>query len=192
MSEHTDEQLVDFFVRASAFFGETVRTVGDEEWELPTPCSEWDVRTLVAHVVVGDSQIPTLFNGEPVPFVQHFSPTILGSSPLAAWRGTALAAIRAFAAPGALEARYDHPVGRVRGRTIIGFRISDSLVHGWDLAKALGEEAILDPELCEYCLGFWWPMAATLPSSGFYADARMPPDDADAATRLLSFLGREV
>ena len=70
--------------------------------------------------------------------------------------------------------------------------IEELVVHGWDLAKALGEEVILDPELCEYCLEFWFPMAATLPSSGFYKDARMPPEGADVATRLLSFLGREV
>ena len=107
-------------------------------------------------------------------------------------RNSRLAAIRAFAEPGALQKRYAHPMGNIRGRTVIGFRISDSLVHGWDLAKALGEEVILDPELCEYCLDFWFPMAATLPSSGFYKDAKMPPEDADVATRLLSFLGREV
>lgn len=95
---------------------------------------------------------------------------MLGQSPLAAWRGTALAAIRAFAA-GALERRYAHPIGNVRGRTVIGFRISDSLVHGWDIARAVGEEVILDPELCEYCLDFWFPMAASLTSSGFYAAA---------------------
>ena len=190
--ERTDEQLVDFFVRASAFFGEQVRSVGDEEWELPTPCSDWDVQTLVAHVVVGDAQIPLLLNGETVPLVEEFNPTVLGPNKLASWRGTALAAIRAFAEPGALQKRYAHPMGNIRGRTVIGFRISDSLVHGWDLAKALGEEVILDPELCEYCLDFWFPMAATLPSSGFYKDAKMPPEDADVATRLISFLGREV
>ena len=190
--ERTDEQLVDYFVRASAFFGEQVRSVGDEEWELPTPCSDWDVQTLVAHVVVGDSQIPLLFAGEPVALVEEFNPTVLGPNKLASWRGTALAAIRSFAEPGALQKRYAHPVGNVRGRTIIGFRISDSLVHGWDLAKALGEDVILDPELCEYCLDFWFPMASTLASSGFYAPARMPADDADVGARLLALLGRGV
>ncbi len=190
--ERTDEQLVDYFVRASAFFGEIVREVADDEWELPTPCAEWDVRTVVAHVVVGDSQIPPLFAGETVEALQEYSPSVLGTSPIAAWRGTALAAIRSFAVPGALEKRYAHPVGNVRGRTVIGFRISDSLVHAWDIATAVGEDVLLDPELCEYCLDFWFPMAATLPSSGYYAAARMPADDADPAARLLALLGRQA
>lgn len=188
--ETPDEQLVDYFVRASATFGEMVRSVGDEEWELPTPCSDWDVRTLVAHVVVGDAQVPVLLAGEPVEYVAEYNPTVLGLNPLAAWRGTALAAIRAFAQPAVLEKRYAHPVGNVRGRTVIGFRISDSLVHAWDLAQAVGEDVILDPELCEYALEFWFPMAQTLSSSGFYGAALMPADDADVATRLLALLGR--
>lgn len=188
--ERTDEQLVDYFVRASAFFGEQVRAVGDDQWELPTPCADWDIRTVVAHVVVGDSQVPALVAGEPVGLVEEYDPGVLGQRPLAAWRGTALAAIRAFAAPGALERRYAHPVGNVRGRTVIGFRISDSLVHGWDIATALGEEVMLDPELCEYALDFWFPMASTLASSGFYAAARMPAEDAGPAERLLALLGR--
>jgi uncharacterized protein (TIGR03086 family) len=188
----TDEQLVDYLVRASAFFGEIVREVADDEWELPTPCEGWDVRTVVAHVVVGDSQIPQLLAGEAVEAIEEYSPTVLGTSPLAAWRGTALAAIRAFAAPGALERRYPHPVGNVRGRTVIGFRISDSLVHAWDVAQAIGEQVILDPELCDYALDFWFPMASTLPSSGYYASARMPADGAGPAERLLALLGRDA
>jgi uncharacterized protein (TIGR03086 family) len=197
VSEYTDEQRVDFFVRASAFFGEQVRDIGDEEWQLPSPCSEWDVRTVVAHVVVGDAQIATLFSGGSVERVEEFNPSVLGANPLAAWRGTALAAIRAFAAPGALERRYPHPMGNIRGRTIIGFRVTDSLVHAWDIATALGDGTpgggiVLDPELCEYCLDFWFPMASTLPESGFYADALLPPEGSDVATRVLALLGRRA
>jgi uncharacterized protein (TIGR03086 family) len=189
---YTDEQLLDFYVRASAFFGERVRDVGDEEWVLPTPCADWDVRTVVAHVVVGDAQVSTLVAGGQVERVEEFNPSVLGPNPLATWRGTAMAAIRAFSSPGSLERRYDHPIGHVRGRTIIGFRITDSLVHGWDLAQALGEDVLLDPEICEYCLDFWFPMASGLPDSGYYAPAVMPPEDSDAPTRLLALLGRRA
>ena len=189
---YDDEQRVDFFVRSSAFFGELVRSVGDEEWELPTPCSDWDIRTLVAHVVIGDAQIPGLFAGETVAFIEEVDPSVLGLNPLASWRGTALAAIRAFAAPGSLNERYAHPLGNIRGRTVIGFRVTDSLVHAWDLGQALGEPVMLDPELCEYCLDFWFPMASTLESSGFFRAAMLPADGADAATRLLALLGREA
>jgi uncharacterized protein (TIGR03086 family) len=186
------DKAVDLFVRASSFFGEQVREVTDEEWLLPTPCADWTVIAVVAHVVVGDSQIPILLRGEAVPRVEEFDPSVLGTNPLAAWRGTALAAIRAFARQGALDRRYPHPIGNLTGRRIIGFRITDSLVHGWDLARACGREVLLDPEICEYCLDFWQPMAAGLAESGFFAPMLMPADGADVSARLLALLGRPL
>ena len=192
IADYNDEQLIDYFVRSSAFFGEQVRDVDDEEWFAPTPCADWDVRTVVAHVVVGDAQIPVLFNGDAVEFVTEFDPSVLGSNPLAAWRGTALAAIRAVSRPGALAERYAHPIGHITGRRIMGYRISDSLVHAWDVARARGLDVLLDPEIAEYCLEFWKPMAAGLGASGFFDPALMPPDDAAPGVRLLSLLGRPL
>ena len=117
---------------------------------------------------------------------------MLGNNPLAAWRGTALAAIRAFATPGALAERYAHPIGHITGRRIIGFRITDSLVHAWDIAQARHLDVRLDPEIAEYCLDFWLPLAAGLPASGHFSPAVMPPDGADPGLRLLSLLGRTL
>jgi uncharacterized protein (TIGR03086 family) len=192
VNDYTDEQLVDFFVRSSASFGEQVREVDGDEWVAATPCEGWDVRTVVAHVVVGDSQLPMMVEGQTVELVAEFDPSVLGNNPLAAWRGTALAAIRAFARPGALGQRYGHPLGHITGRRIIGFRITDSLVHAWDIARARGHDLVLDPEIAEYCLDFWMPLAAGLPASGHFGAASMPPDDADPGTRLLSLLGRDL
>jgi uncharacterized protein (TIGR03086 family) len=192
VSNYSDEQLIDFFVRSSASFGEQVREVDGDEWFAPTPCADWDVRMVVAHVVVGDAQLPLLVNGEKVPLVEEFDPSVLGSNPLAAWRGTALAAIRAFARPGALAERYAHPIGHITGRRIIGFRITDSLVHSWDIARAREVDVLLDPEIAEYCLDFWQPMASGLPASGYFGPAMLPPDGADPGLRLLSLLGRTL
>src|SRR5690606_35360112 len=80
--------------------------------------------------------------------------------------------------------------GEVLGRAIIGFRTTDSLVHGWDIARALGTEVLLDLEICDYLLDFWFPLAKSLPDSGYYGPAVMPPAGADAATRLLALLAR--
>jgi uncharacterized protein (TIGR03086 family) len=190
VSAYTDEQLVDFFVRSSAAFGEQVREVDGDEWFALTPCADWDVRMVVAHVVVGDAQVPLLVNGEAVERVEEFDPSVLGNNPLAAWRGTALAAIRAFARPGVLAQRFAHPIGNITGRRIIGFRITDSLVHAWDIARARGDDVVLDPAIAGYCLDFWQPMAAGLPASGFFGPAVEPPAAADPGRRLLSLLGR--
>jgi uncharacterized protein (TIGR03086 family) len=192
VSDYTDDQLVDFFVRASASFGEEVREVDDDQWFAPTPCADWDIRMVVAHVVVGDAQIPLLVNGDRVERVEEFDPSVLGNNPLSAWRGTALAAIRALSSPGTLAERYHHPLGFITGRRIIGFRITDSLVHAWDIVRGLGGDLLLDPEIAEYCLDFWLPLAAGLPSSGHFGAASTPPDGAGPGVRLLSLLGRDL
>jgi uncharacterized protein (TIGR03086 family) len=176
--------------RASALFGEQVAAVQAHEWDLPTPCSDWNVREVVAHVVIGDSQISPLFAGERVDEVSDVNPGVLGTNPLAAWRGTALAAIAAVNAVEDLDARVHHPLGEIRGETVVGFRISDNLVHAWDLATGVTRPIELPEGLAEWCLAFWQPLAAGLPDSGFFAPSQHPPDGANAGQRLLSLLGR--
>ena len=41
-----------------------VEAVGPDQWALPTPCADWDVRTLVNHVVGEDLWTGPLMRGE--------------------------------------------------------------------------------------------------------------------------------
>lgn len=188
----SDPDPVQLHTAASALFGEQVGAVQAHEWDLPTPCVDWNVRQVVAHVVLGDSQIPPLFAGERVDRVVDVNPGILGTNPLATWRGTAIGAISAFAAVDDLAAKVHHPIGEVRGDVVLGFRISDNLVHGWDIAQAVTRPIELPDDLADWCLDFWQPMAASLPSSGYFAEALHPGADATPGARLLGLLGRTV
>ena len=178
--------------RASALFGEQVASVQAHEWDLPTPCRDWNVRDVVAHVVVGESQIPPLFAGEAVASVADVNPSVLGTNPVATWRGTALAAISALAEVGDLDATVSHPLGEIRGETVVGFRISDNLVHAWDLASGLTRPIELPDDLALWCLDFWQPMVSELGPSGFFGEPQEPPADASVGGRLLSLLGRSL
>lgn len=183
---------VEVLIRASAAFGEQVAAVGDHEWDLPTPCAEWDVRSLVAHVVVGDSQVARTLAGERIERVEEVDASILGPSPLATWRGTAIAAIEAFSVPGILDEVHPHPVGDLPGRHILGFRVTDGLVHAWDLARARSVDIELADDIAEYCLEFWLPMARGLERSGYFSAAVDPGPAAAAPARLLALLGRQT
>jgi len=188
----SDADPRELHTRASALFGEQVASVEAHEWDLPTPCAEWTVRDVVAHVVIGDSQIPDLFAGETVERVADVNPGVLGTNPLATWRGTAIASITAISEVSDLSAPVHHPVGEIRGETVVGFRISDNLVHAWDLATGLTRPIDLPGELAEWCLDFWQPLAGGLEASGFFGPAVHPPEDATPGERLLSLLGRNV
>ena len=47
--------LLEVFNLGLAEFGKRVGRVGADQWTASTPCSEWDVRTLVDHVI--DEQV---------------------------------------------------------------------------------------------------------------------------------------
>jgi uncharacterized protein (TIGR03086 family) len=179
--------IVDYYTRASAAFGEEVILIGDEEWDLPTPAPEWIIKAIVAHVVVGEAQIPDLVGGNAFE-VHEIDVSVLGHDPISVWRGTALAAIEAVH-DADLDTLVEHPAGTLPLSQLLGFRITENLVHAWDIATARGVAHELDPEIAAWCLEFWLPMAADLPDSELFGPM-VEPSDESAGSRLLGLLGR--
>ena len=71
------------------------------------------------------------------------------------------------------------------------FYTSDVFMHTWDLARATGQDDRLDADFCAALLGGMEPMDDLLRASGQYGPRVPTPDDADAQTRLLGFIGRD-
>lgn len=192
MAVTTTDDPVELYIAAMASFGEQVQAVQDHEWDLPTPCQPWTVRHVVAHVVLGDLQVPAIVAGDPVDAVPDADPSFLGGSPMSVWRGTALKAIEAARTPGMADADYDHPMGRLAGRQLLGFRISDNIVHAWDIGVAISRPIELDPTLAQWTLDFWLPVASSLADTDYYEAAITTTDGVTVGERLLGLLGREV
>lgn len=182
----------DHYSRAVADFGRRVQAVRDDQWELPTPSGDWDVLSVVAHVVLGESQVPPLLAGDGVSAVATTDPGVLGPNPMAAWRGTALAALEAVRAVGDMSMVVHHPLGDLTVETVVAVRVSENLVHGWDVATALGADVTIDEEAAEWCLDLWRPVALDLAGTPHYGEPVEPPPDASAGVRLLALLGREI
>jgi len=185
----TDE-VVERYVEALAFFGGQVQGVQDHEWDLDTPCAEWNVKQLVAHVVLGEALLRRLIDGEAAGDQVEVDASVLGIHPMSTWRGTALAAIDAARTPGVVERGMDHPAGANSGGQILGSRISENLVHGWDVSVAVGRPVQLPEDLAEYVLDFWMPAFSDLSGSADYTPSLEPPPGAAAGVRLLALLGR--
>ena len=90
MSPGDSADTIAAYTSACAFFGERLATVTDLDWERPTPCEGWDVRTLVAHVVTGEALVAQVLSGGGS-WDAAVDPSVLGLNPMASWRGTALA-----------------------------------------------------------------------------------------------------
>ena len=69
---------------------------------------------------------------------------------------------------------------------------ADHTIHSWDLARAIGADERLDPELVAVVTERLIPQIQAWRASGAFADPVPVPDDADPQTRLLAETGRRV
>jgi len=129
--------------RAIAGTDRLIAGIDARHWSAPTPCTEWDVRALVTHVTSGMLTFAALVRGEPRPD----GTADVADDPVAAYRSAAATMRAAFAAPGALDRMYQSPIGPAPGSVLVHLRITELLVHGWDLARATGQPPALPTDL---------------------------------------------
>ena len=170
-----------------------VAGVRPDQWTGPTPCTEWNVRQLVNHIVSENLWSAELLKGKTIAEVgDRLDGDLLGSNPQAAYDKSVQVARAAVEAPGAMEAVCHVSYGDISGASYAGDLFTDLLIHGWDIAKATGQGTTLDPDLAAACYARVEPVKDELRASGvFGSDVPVAPD-ADLQTRLLALLGRQA
>jgi uncharacterized protein (TIGR03086 family) len=181
---------VELFVESIRRFADRVDDIGDDQWSRPTPCADWDVRTLVDHVCNEQLWAPHLVDGETIEQVgDRYDGDVLGDDPKATFRQSVEGSIAAFQRAD-LDAIVHLSFGDVPCRIYLDQMLTDAEVHGWDLARGLGQDARLDPETASYLLPSMEAQEELIRSSGVFGDRVPVDDDADDAARLLALLGR--
>jgi uncharacterized protein (TIGR03086 family) len=177
--------------RAVEEFGARVRAVGEDQWGLPTPCSDWSVRQLVNHLVYENRWTVPLMEGGTIAEVgDRFEGDLLGDRPRTAWDESSAEAVAAVQADGALERTVDLSSGPTPAREYVSQLFADHLIHAWDLARAIGADERLDPELVDACAAWFASMEETYRAIGAIGDRPETPPGADAQTTLLAAFGR--
>jgi len=143
-------------------------------WGAPSPCTEWDARAVLEHVI-GFHDVLLLLPLEA-------KPTRPKDDPEARWTVTVDALFPALSRPGVLDAQR---------KALLGVLTTDVLVHTWDLGKATGAEVILDARLCQIGLGRALANKAKVEGSDMFGTPVPVEEEADAQDRLLGFLGRD-
>lgn len=142
------EGIVDRFVSSSSEFGEKLAAVRPDQWTCPTPCTEWNVRQLVSHMAQGNLNYVRLLDGATgAEFLRQRDVDALGTDPLDAYARSVSECAAAFSRPGALEQVLDYPLGQVAGQQALAVRTTDTVIHTWDLAQAIGADDTLSPGL---------------------------------------------
>src|SRR5262245_40333064 len=96
--------LVPVYREAVAGFTERVRQVQPGQGTAPTPCTEWNVRELVNHLVGEDRWTAPIMAGSTIAEVgDRFDGDLLGANPVANAEDAAAEAVQAVSAPGAID-----------------------------------------------------------------------------------------
>jgi len=180
---------VEQLARGLSAVGRLIDGVRPEQWQAPTPCTDWTVRDLVAHLVGMNLVFTALLNDQTPP---QRGVDRLGDDPAGAYRDSAAALRAAFAQSGVLARTYTGPLGQATGAERLQIRLYDLLAHGWDLAQATGQPADLPDDLADQALTFVQAQLAMQPRTGRFAAAQRVADTAPAVDRLAAFLGRQI
>ena len=177
------------FNQAVAQTESIIAAVRPDQAGLPTPCADWDVRTLVSHMAGGVTRIALIGEGADALSLPPF--TDLGEDWPAAYRAAGARAAAAWADDAKLDALFAVPWGKVPGRVAVAGYVREVLAHGWDLAFATGQETELDPELGAFALEV---SQRSLPASGRegipFGPAVPAPAGAGVYAQLAAWLGR--
>ncbi|WP_030434313.1 TIGR03086 family metal-binding protein [Actinoplanes subtropicus] len=173
---------------------ETVRLVAGltaADLSRPTPCEGWDLGTLLAHMTVQNQGFAGSGSWE-MPPGGRFPDSVR------TYAASAELVMAAFAVPGALDRPVSLPEISPQpfpGRVAIGFHLVDYVVHGWDVATALGVPLELPLSVVEATL----PLARAVPDGPLrlepgaaFAPALPVPADAEPLTEILLRLGRKI
>ncbi|GAB3149087.1 TIGR03086 family metal-binding protein [Amycolatopsis sp. NPDC004378] len=185
--------LLDRFLVASRDFERHLRTVAPDGWGAPTPCPEWDVRTLVNHMTRGNLNYIELTRGcSRDEFRAMRDADALGDDPVTAFTDSVRAFAAVFAEDSVLDQVLDYPPGKLTGRRALAMRTADSVVHTWDLARALGADETLDPGLVAWIDEDYEAIFAGLTlGPRFFAEPVADAPGASLQDRVLTRFGRD-
>ncbi|MFP5019530.1 TIGR03086 family metal-binding protein [Pseudonocardia phyllosphaerae] len=142
------------YFRALAWVSGLAAAVPDEHLADPTPCDEFDVRTLLAHLVTTVRRPASIAAGTDPMAHELVSADVL-DDPAPAYVAEAAALRDAFTGPtgdALLDRVAQLPFGEVPGRAALWAFLNETLVHGWDLAVATGQGPEAEPDLAAAAL----------------------------------------
>lgn len=177
--------------RSVEFWLDRVRTVPEDAWGDPTPCTDWDVRALVNHVVGEDAWTVPLLEGRTIAEVgDRLDGDLLGDSPREQAEQAGKGAVDAFSEDGAAGRTVHLSFGDTPAEEYAWQLTADHLVHGWDLAAATGGDRTLDADLVE-AVAQWFAAREELYRDGGAIGSRPDAAATSAQDRLLVGFGRD-
>jgi uncharacterized protein (TIGR03086 family) len=194
----TSEQRV--FILADEALTKVVDQIKDDQWDMPMP--DWfpvgrtqenmTLRTIINYHVYDEAWVPDVLDGKSKREVgTKYDGDLLGDDPKASWHkyyDKAVEAVKNAAdMTKVVHMSYgDYPAGEYLTHitSFRGFR-------AYDIAKLIGVDPTLDPELVQGMWDAFSPHAEEWRAMGVFKEAVPVPDDAPLQDKLLAMTGRD-
>lgn len=184
---------VKLLAASQAEAGRRVGAIGPDQWDLPTPCSDWTVRELVVHLVEGSHMARLLLEGASAKDAMGAFGREHGPDLAAKLEGALAEEMAAFERTGSMEMIVHHPgAGDIPGTVFLDFRMGDYALHSWDLARSTGGDETLSDDLVTATWESLQPIAPVIGQIGAFGSgpSGTVADDAPLQLRLLDLTGR--
>jgi uncharacterized protein (TIGR03086 family) len=162
----------------------------------PTPCSDWTLGELLAHMTAQHEGFAAAAAGDGADLV-HWQTGAPVADPVGEYAAAAERVTAAFAAAGVLGGEFVlpeiSPKLRFPAAEAIGFHFVDYVVHGWDVARALGRGYDLEPDVLAAAL----PIAQAVPDGerrrrpGAAFAPRVAASSGGPLGQIVALLGRQ-
>jgi uncharacterized protein (TIGR03086 family) len=188
MNAPTD--VVDGLARAAAHNAELMAAMRPDQLDALTPCRQWTARDLTNHIVGGQLMFRAAADGEPLASLEP--PNVAATDPAAAQRRATAALVTSLRDPGLAQREAVLAFGTVPGSLVAPIAFFEQVVHGWDLARATGQDATIDPNVANALLPVAEQLLANVPRDGVaFAVAVDVPAGASAGDRIIALSGRQ-
>jgi uncharacterized protein (TIGR03086 family) len=174
-----------------------LRAVTADQLTAATPCPDYDVRALVDHLAWGAVLSQRAATRTPL---EHdwssLTPApFLDGMPVEQWAAAVPAeldtAADAWADPAAWEGETLMGTAPMPAGVVGPMMLAEFVLHGWDLARAIGAPYDVPAELGEAVLAAVQPLAEMGRDGGWYGPEVPVPADASAFHRALGLTGRD-
>jgi uncharacterized protein (TIGR03086 family) len=171
--------LLDLYGRANEWTLSKVEGATDK-LNAPTPCDEWDVRSLMNHMLDTQHYFVGTARGEDVSLPSPEPPELLGADPVADFERARDEMLRTFGEDGVIE----------KTGPSLGIAFCDQLIHGWDLARATGQAATMPAGLPEAAFDMINGRLTDDQRKGAFKPEVAVSSNASAQDKLLGYTGR--
>lgn len=182
----------ELFVKATEQADNCIKVVSQKQLGFSTPCTEWDLKALINHMVYELLWVPDLLAGQTVSEVgDKYDGNVTGDDFQSAWKNATAAAMEAVN-----NADMDQTVhlsyADVPASQYISEMAMDMCIHGWDVAQSTKCNLIIDEAVAKTIYDFLLPQRDKMAAGGAFAPALDVPEDADIQTKLLALTGRRA